>query len=139
MDNALKSTAKILVSRFKAEGIVVQRYDAYSTNSIYLKLDYGVANSIRISDHPGKKYLSYRYNIIKGLKKVYSSKDFKDGKTFDRFYYPLDEIERLIHDTLDERRYRMNRYGLSNYAEYMARNKAKEGVEKGFWSQAKVV
>lgn len=31
--------------------VVIHRYDAYSTNSVYLKFDYGVGNSLRISDH----------------------------------------------------------------------------------------
>ena len=34
--------------------VIIHRYDAYSTNSIYLKFDYRVAKSLRISDHPGK-------------------------------------------------------------------------------------
>ena len=41
------------------KGFIVQRYDSVTTNSIYLKLDYGMCNSIRISDHKGKKHLSY--------------------------------------------------------------------------------
>ena len=44
--------------------VLIHRYDAYSTNSVYLKFDYGVANSLRIADHAGKEYLSYRFNII---------------------------------------------------------------------------
>lgn len=39
--------------------VLIHRYDAYSTNSVYLKFDYGVANSLRIADHAGKEYLSY--------------------------------------------------------------------------------
>lgn len=49
--------------------MIIHRYDAFSTNSVYLKFDYGVANSLRISDHAGYGYLSYRYNITLGLKK----------------------------------------------------------------------
>lgn len=36
--------------------VVIHRLDAYSTNSIYLKFDYGIVNSLRISDHEGKKH-----------------------------------------------------------------------------------
>lgn len=42
--------------------VLIHRYDAYSTNSVYLKFDYGVANSLRIADHAGKKHLAYRFN-----------------------------------------------------------------------------
>ena len=64
MDRRLNDIANDIIKTLKSIGFVIQRYDAYSTNSIYLKLDYGVCNSIRISDHTGKKYLKYRYNVI---------------------------------------------------------------------------
>lgn len=38
-------------------GFVVQRYNAYSTDNIYLKLDYGVCNSIRVSDRQHEKLI----------------------------------------------------------------------------------
>lgn len=60
--------ADYLSEELKNNGFTVHRYDAFSTKSIYLKLDYGVCNSIRISDHNGKKYLKYRYNIGEGIK-----------------------------------------------------------------------
>lgn len=31
--------------------VLIHRYDAYSTNSVYLKFDYGLGNSLRLSDH----------------------------------------------------------------------------------------
>lgn len=45
----------------------IHRYDAYSTNSVYLKFDYGLGNSLRISDHHGKERLNYRFNILLDL------------------------------------------------------------------------
>ena len=54
MRNELDNLADYIAKRLISEGFTVQRYNAYTTNSIYLKLDYGVCNSIRISDHPGK-------------------------------------------------------------------------------------
>ena len=54
MKNEINSLADYIANRLISEGFIVQRYNAYTTNSIYLKLDYGVCNSIRISDHPGK-------------------------------------------------------------------------------------
>ena len=53
------------------KGFIVQRYDSVTTNSIYLKLDYGMCNSIRISDHKGKKHLSYMYNLRSDIKKYF--------------------------------------------------------------------
>ena len=56
--------ADSLIHTLSQAGFTIQRYDASTTDSIYLKLDYGVGNSIRISNHTGKKHLNYRYNII---------------------------------------------------------------------------
>ena len=68
MNNAkqIKDIADKLVSALGRKGFIIQRYDAFKTDSVYLKLDYGVCNSIRISDHPGKQNLQYRYNVIIG-------------------------------------------------------------------------
>jgi len=54
-----------LVTRLLDMGFIVHRYYAHSTNSIYLKLDYGIACGIRISDHPCRKKYRYRFNVIK--------------------------------------------------------------------------
>lgn len=70
--------------------VLIHRYDAYSTNSVYLKFDYGVANSLRIADHAGKEYLSYRFNIILTLTEP---KNDLSGR-FPRNYYPPDMVTR---------------------------------------------
>ena len=60
-----KALADSLSERFLAEGFTVHRYDAYSTSSVYLKLDCGMCNSIRISDHRGKKrYGEAKYEAL---------------------------------------------------------------------------
>lgn len=51
--------------------VVIHRLDAYSTNSIYLKFDYGIVNSLRISDHEGKKHLPDTMYTIGRDGKVY--------------------------------------------------------------------
>ena len=58
----------ILIPKLLDMDFIVHRYDAYSTSSIYLKLDYGVACGIRIADHPGKKKYHYRFNILKEIR-----------------------------------------------------------------------
>ena len=42
----LNDIAEMLCRNLISEGFIIQRYDAYSSNSIYLKLDYGACNSI---------------------------------------------------------------------------------------------
>ena len=62
----IRDLATEVAQKLVEAGFVVHRYNAYSTQSVYLKLDYGVANSIRISDHKGKEKLSYRYRAQTG-------------------------------------------------------------------------
>lgn len=63
MNEKIHAIARQVTERMKEQGVIVHRYDAYSTNSVYLKFDYGAAYSLRISDHKGKKHLKYRFNI----------------------------------------------------------------------------
>lgn len=76
--------------------VLIHRYDAYSTNSVYLKFDYGVANSLRIADHAGKKHLAYRFNIILNLTEP---KNDLSGR-LPRNYYPPDMVDQVIEDIL---------------------------------------
>lgn len=62
-----KQVAEILVEKLKESGFIVHKYNAVTTNSIYLKLDYGVCCGIRIADHKGKKKYHYRFNVIKNF------------------------------------------------------------------------
>jgi hypothetical protein len=62
-----KQIAEILITKLKELGFIVHKYNAVTTNSIYLKLDYGVCCGIRISDHKGKKKYHYRFNVIKNF------------------------------------------------------------------------
>ena len=114
-----------------AEGFTVQRYNAYTTNSIYLKLDYGVCNSIRISDHPGKKYLKYRYNIGSFVKEYRKEKD-----KFDRFYYRADKSKNMIKKIIEDREAKKSRYGEDAYIRLMQKSKSENAGTLGFWSKA---
>ena len=114
--------------------VIVHRYDAYSTNSIYLKFDYGVAKSLRISDHPGKKHLAYRYNID-FARKHYAVKYSPQG--YPRYYYPVSAVDRVIKDILDAKRAKEYRY--KDYAGLLEAVMARSEHEKGFWQQARLI
>ena len=126
--------AEILCKQLVEVGFVVQRYDAYSTNSIYLKLDYGVCNSIRISDHPGKKHLKYRYNIGPFITEYKYVRD-----KFPRFYYREDKIKNLVKKILEDRKEKLDKYGLCNYQKFMDQNQIDNSDSKGFWRNAKII
>ena len=119
MKKNIQEIATELCDRFLDEGFVVQRYDAFSTKSIYIKLDYGVSNTIRISDHNGYDYLSYKYNIRLDIKKNYVEKD-KNG--YIRYYIAPQNSEEFIQHTIRERDVKVRRIGIEKYKAWMKRN-----------------
>ena len=112
-----KEIANILVQRLAEIGFIVHQYNAYSTSSIYIKLDYGLSCGIRIADHPGKKKYSYRFNVIKDY--IGDKVIIKDGLIC-RFY-DFTELEEVIKAVQKERQEKINKYGLQNYKKYMER------------------
>ena len=131
MKNELNNLADSIAKRLIADGFIVQRYNAYTTNSIYLKLDYGVCNSIRISDHQGKRYLKYRYNIGSFVKEYREEKD-----KYDRYYYRIDKAENMIKKIIKDRDFKKSRYGESGYKAFMEKNKHDKSGTAGFWKEA---
>ena len=130
----LKELAKYVSDRLLDEGFIVQRYDAYSTDSIYLKLDYGAANSIRISNHPGKKHLRYRYNIILDGQ----TEDVMD--TYIRHYYKPEDVNSMLEEIITKKKEDIQKYGIIGYQKCMKMNiKEHENDKKGFWAYAKIL
>lgn len=125
----LKSLANKIMNRLHDEGFHVLYYNSISTSSIYIKLDYGVAHSITVRDHPGKKKYDYRFNVIKGLNKSYEESG--------RYYFPPKDIDLLIETVTQNRDAVVDKYGVDSYKRFMAKDKKKVGVEKGFWQYCK--
>lgn len=113
--------------------VIIHQYSAYSTNSIYLKFDYGLAHSLRISDHDGKKHLSYKYNLL------LNQKDFeiKEANGYEMRFYSVDEIGKLIYDILADREKAINKS--NNYIGLLNYKKKSIDYKKGFWCGAKEV
>ena len=129
----LKDIAKQIISNLNSCGFVIQRYDAVTTQSIYLKLDYGVCNSIRISNHQGKKHLKYRYNIILDGK----TEDIYDG--YIRHYYAFTDSDKMIEKIKSDREEKIKQYGCTRYREFMNTNKMNHKKDKGFWKDSYIV
>lgn len=136
MKKNIQEIATELCDKFLEENFVVQRYDAHSTQSIYIKLDYGVSNTIRLSDHKGYDYLSYKYNIRMDISKDYVEKD-KNG--YIRYYIAPQNIDTFIQHTIRERETRIRRIGLPKYKEWMKRNYDTNNETPGFWSKCKEI
>lgn len=133
-DMETREIADLLQQKLISNGFIVQRYNAYSTDSIYLKLDYGACNSIRIAGHQGKKHLKYRYNIGSYIKQAGYKRD-----KYDRFFYPADCVEMLLKQIVSDRSTKIGRYGESRYWAMMEKNKKDNEDSKGFWQKAYTV
>jgi hypothetical protein len=109
-------------------GFVLYYYQSYSTSSCYIKLDFGVCNSIRIADHKGKEQYPYTFNLMLNSKVSYE----KDG----RKYYTASDYDKLIEDIVEFRDNQLSKFGF-NYYDYMVKNKNDSVNRKGFWKQSK--
>ena len=118
-----------LLSDLDREGFILQYYTAFSTSSCYIKLDYGVSNSIRIADHKGKDKYPYRFNLMVNLDKSYED----DGRN----YYSINDYNKMILDIKKFRDEQLDKYGFSYY-EYMLNNKKDAKNKKGFWAKSKI-
>ena len=129
----LKDLADEICTRLLKEGFIIYRYDAYSSNSVYLKLDFGVSHSIRISDHEGKRHLHYRYNIGSHIKK-----DKTQTTKYIRYYYPTANLDQMISKIVSDRNEKMQKYG-ERYETFMSENRKAHANDNGFWRKARRV
>lgn len=133
-NKVIKAQAEYIIKKLKELGVVIHRYNAYSTNSIYLKLDYGVCNSIRISDHAGKQHLSYRYNIGTDL-----TLGTRIHNGYKQYFYPMYEVDLMLEMIKQDRQAKIDKYGMDKYEYYMVINKQESQDKKGFWQGCKLI
>lgn len=128
-----------LIKNLKNEGIIIQKYKSKSSLSVYLKLDYGVLNSIRISDHKGKKHLNYKYNILTICPEPISTINKTRFGDVIRHYFPINNKEELLQTILQDRNHKISSYGLQRYQTYMNKEIASNHGRKGFWQSSKMI
>lgn len=117
--------------------MIIHRYNAVSSNSVYLKFDYGVANSLRISDHKGKRNLAYRFNLCVDIEIPY--KRIEDDVT--RNFYPMGCIDMLIAQIRGSRKAKIEQYSQEQYDIMIQESMRKVTLHTpvGFWCYAKMV
>lgn len=105
----IDEVANQIENRLLDEGLIIHRYNAKS-GSVYLKLDYGQAYSIRVSDHLSKRHLAYKFNVLltspRGMRGTKSWSDTLDGKT--RHFWTRHALNGAIAYILACRRNRLN-------------------------------
>lgn len=136
--NKTRNFAKQLGMQLKAQGFTVQWYQSTTSNSIYLKLDYGVAHSVRISDHKGKKGFKYRYNLLSNVtyKKVYRVDAKQAGW---RYFAPYSCVDDIVEIIVNERDSKIRFWGQKKYDEMMTISYVQNNGKPGFWSKYKYV
>lgn len=136
MENSveLKKIANELAMQLVNKGYIVHRYNSYSTESVYLKVDYGLGKSIRISNHEGKGHLRYTYNIRGDISKSYSECD--NGVT--RNYIPFSEWESVLGRVDSHVKNLKEVYSEGWYNRELKKYErmGKSSLGKGFWQGA---
>lgn len=126
-----KSVTK-LCKALKKAGFVVHRLDAVTTDSIYLKLDYGVFKSIRISDHPGKSKYKYTFNLYA----EYSGSTYKVDRGVDRYYFQVDDLRNILISIFEVRNALIKHYGQESIDRFISMNKKTMAEGQGFWARS---
>ena len=135
MKKSLNDIAEAVIQQLQGK-VIIHRYDSFSTNSIYLKFDYGVARSLRISDHDGKRHLKYHFNILESMGNK-SSKETHTRQGFEMVFYSPAMINACCRDILASKADRVERY--RDYKAIVERAKAEATPDKGFWNAARLI
>ena len=118
-----------LLEKLNQKSFVLYYLRAYSTTSRYIKLDFGICKSIRIADHKGIDKYKYTFNLMLGLDKSY----VEDG----RYYYCLDDLDKMIDDICKYRDNLLSSYGFKYYDMMVEYKNQMLRKRKGFWEKCK--
>lgn len=122
----VEEMANELAEKLKKQNIIVQRYRRKKDNSIVLKLDYGVLNSVQIrEDVKENDDLHYKYNIIYKLLDKKITREKNDYGVVVRYFYPFTRKNELLMQVLEDRMKKVLKYGEKNYIFFMKENKSK--------------
>ena len=122
----VEEMANELAEKLKKQNIVVQRYRRKKDNSIVLKLDYGVLNSVQIAEDVRENDdLHYKYNVIYKLLDKKITREKNDYGVVVRYFYPFTRKNELLMQVLEDRMKKVLKYGEKNYIFFMKENKSK--------------
>lgn len=91
--------AEELCSELIQEGFIVHMYQAMTSSSVYIKLDYGACYTIRISNHKGIPKYDYRFNLMMRMSPAKTREFAQTLPTpkYPRFFFSQYERDLLIH------------------------------------------
>ena len=109
-NNKEKKIANKITKILQMRGFIVDMQVSKKTNSIYLKIDNGACDGIRISDHINN-LTKYKFNMIRNYHGRRS--ELSNGKY--KLFYSFTNTGRLINDLEVERSNNIMRNGYYNY------------------------
>lgn len=130
MGKRFSKVAHELQTKLIERGFTIHRYDAFSSNSVYLKLDYGACGSIRISDHKGYKHLHYMWNIGTWI----DQERHENHEVRPRHFYPVESMAEMVEAICDLRDMRKSAGDYERRIDMGKRDKAT--AKAGFWANA---
>lgn len=134
----IRHATSYVESKLLEEGVVIQKYESVSTNSVYLKFDCGLSNSLRIGDHAGKQHLSYMFMVDV----THSGRRIVKQERFTQYTYAATkkQLKKVVRHILEHRDRRIVQYdGYENYRVQMKQQYISSRDQKGFWSQAEFI
>lgn len=91
-------------------GFIVEIQYSTKSKSIYLNIDHGACDGIRVSDHKNNK-TKYKFNMIKNYRGKRS--EITNGQI--KKFYNFNSIGRLVTDIEIERSNKIIKFGYTNY------------------------
>lgn len=135
MCQEIEGIKQYIIRTLKKYGFAVQLYQSHSSNSVYIKVDYGLCNTIRISDHRGKALLAYRFNLRKDVKSRYTDK----SKPHVQYMYPFSDKRKVIDEILYIRKKKIAKNGVGWYIRELQTQKQDNSNKRGFWEKCQLV
>lgn len=105
-----KVIAKKIKNILNKRGFIVEIIYPKNSKSVYLKIDRGACDGIRISNHKNNK-TKYKFNMIKG----YNGKRSETSNGQLKKFYNFNSVGRLIADMEIERSNKVIKFGYTNY------------------------
>ncbi|MBQ3328458.1 MAG: hypothetical protein IJG88_00725 [Eggerthellaceae bacterium] len=133
--SGFKRISDDIARRLLAEGFTVHRYDAVKTDSVYLKLDWGACNSIRVGSHPSLPHAKHKYNIGTWICVTMEVED-----PLLRFFWPVECVPDLVERAVADREARIGLDGEAGYEDSIRRKRREaRRAKSGFWAHARRV
>ena len=136
MVERIANIEQLMVEKLLQNGFKVMIYYSRTTRSIYIKVDFGILDTIRISDHDVPKHKrACEYNIVPDIYS-YPQVRMQDGK---KFVYATDDdigVTTITTMLLSKRRKIRRMYGKTKYLEHIYDRRQSMQGHDGFWEHA---